>query len=281
MGLMEVAWLGPKAITFNCTEGVDSIRAAAHYWLAETGLFHHAPADGEDFSGYSPTRWQPKPAERETHQLKFSVSARGNPDLVTVSWGKLVEAFKNDERYSEHVRSALRTFLEHDPDYRAYRKERLDALECRCRRLKKRIIDLKKEARKLAQKGKTDDKAKEEYKEILQHIAAHENSLRHLRRRLKKPFPKVIALGCAAWDCQQEGSLLPEQITRNQLETISLKGNTEPDPRYAMRRLRKLQEQAGCFKKKSPKKGRSKRVSQVAEPISVVETLYPGIKLRT
>jgi len=195
MGLLPIAWLGPKAVTFNCTDGVPSILKAVDCRVGQALLFK-----GLDQKCY----------RRRTSPdlLKFSVNYRGNLDMVTLDWGALVKSVN----HSGNVVAAVRTFLEHDPNYREYRGARLAARSRHCDTLKKRITDLKKEETRLLtlkDKAKSEkkptDKLEDELNEIRRHITAHENSLRHLLRRLEKTSPRVIALACVAWDCQQVG----------------------------------------------------------------------------
>ena len=225
MGLLEIAWLGPAAITFDCTEGVTSILAAAHYWLQAGGLFHSSP-EGEY---HCRTRTSPG-------LLQFSPTCPGrpgNPDMVTISWAKLVEKRRGDWlcSYSENAVASLRTFLEHNREYRSYRAQRL---------------------RESSSQARSD--------------------------RPKKPDPAVIALACGAWDCERAGVPFQDKVSNHHVAAIgrSVKGCLRSgDARNHMRRLREMHEHAG-FKTQQPPRRKAARPSKAAEPINVVETLYPG-----
>jgi len=120
MGLLEIAWLGPKAVTVNCTEGVPSILAAVHYWLGKAGLFSRAPGHGD----YSRTRGSPA-------LLKCSIPSRGNPNMVTISWKKLIKQRRGHLLYgqSDNIVAAVRTYIEHNSEYLQHRERRL--AECK------------------------------------------------------------------------------------------------------------------------------------------------------
>jgi hypothetical protein len=134
MGLLEIAWLGKKAITFNCTEGVDSILASVHYWLDRVGLFKRASKDQRDQIRTSPD-W-----------LFFSINNHGDPDMVTLDWLKLVKQCKEDRtsHFSDDIVAAVRTFLEHNLKYRQHRESRLAELKKRNEHRERRHADLKK-----------------------------------------------------------------------------------------------------------------------------------------
>ncbi|MFZ0827067.1 MAG: hypothetical protein WAO02_06565 [Verrucomicrobiia bacterium] len=128
MGLLEIAWLGPKAITFNCTDGVPSILAAIHCWLEAECLLKRAPKDKDrDRIRASPDC------------LIFSINNQGDPNMVTIDWSKLFKKCK----VSDDIVAVIRTFLEHNPKYRQYRECRLAELEKRKKRRERHLAELK------------------------------------------------------------------------------------------------------------------------------------------
>ncbi len=96
--------------------------------------------------------------------------------MVTLDWSKLVEKCKEDcmSRFSDDIVAAVRTFLEHNPEYRQHRDSRLAELKKRNEHRERRLAELKK---------------------------------RRPLRHLEKTSPAIIALACVAWDCQQTDTL--------------------------------------------------------------------------
>jgi hypothetical protein len=117
MGLLKVACLGKKAVTFNCTDGVPSIQATVHYLLEKAGLFKRA-SENRDRMRAGP-QW-----------FKASFN-RTNPDMVTLDWSQLVNKCKEDatRRFSDDIVAAIRTYLEHNLEYRQHRERRLAELK--------------------------------------------------------------------------------------------------------------------------------------------------------
>jgi hypothetical protein len=91
--------------------------------------------------------------------------------------------------------------------------------------------------------------------------------------RLQRPAANVIALACAANDCQQEGISLLDELKTTHLENIGRGRLQNGDSRNHMRRLRGLQRRAGF--RTSPK---VKVHPHNQDTIDVVEILYPSFK---
>jgi hypothetical protein len=93
------------------------------------------------FTPAADDQWDPMRTSPEW--LCFSAKSQVNPDMVTLNWSELIKNLKEDRacRYSDHVVAAIRTFLEHNEEYREYRKGRLEKLK-----LKTPLLRIKKSA---------------------------------------------------------------------------------------------------------------------------------------
>jgi hypothetical protein len=132
MGLLSIAWLGPKAITFDCTEGVPSILDAARLWLA-AGRIKGAGGRLLCSDDYELRSWS-------APGLIKLVMPTGNPDMVTLDWERLFQKCF----YVGEVIAALRTFLDKDPEYRKHRQARLVEKKKQHQRRKQRLAGLGK-----------------------------------------------------------------------------------------------------------------------------------------
>lgn len=230
MGLLEIGWLGKDKMTFNCTEGVPSILSAAHYWLRVSGSFQ--------YSDYLRT-WC------SSDSLKFiGPTPNGDQDMVTVDWHKFIE-WQGKLVDSKEIVAAIRTFLEHNPEYRKHRETRLEELKRRNKHRERRLAEMKK---------------------------------KRPPRHLKKPSPEVIAFACAAWDCQQSGTLFREKISASHLNAIG-RGHAG-DSRNHLRQLRKLQRLAR-FKTPLLSTRPTRQAASTEDPINVMSINYPGFAIGT
>lgn len=110
MGLLRVAFLGPKAVTFNCTFAPETIVDAIRFELEDSALL---PSGGDL-------------RERYLRLPLVMSSTRG--DMVTIEWGGLFEKVRSSDPGRDKIGNllgALRTFLEFNPQYRQYRAARI------------------------------------------------------------------------------------------------------------------------------------------------------------
>ncbi len=112
MGLLNVVWLGPGAISFDCREGSTSVLVGFDAWLERLpAKISQLPRDGS--RGYM-----------DASVVRFE-SSDYDPNMVTVNLAGLIGALTKKQQESwRAVRSSLRTFLERDPAYRQYRANR-------------------------------------------------------------------------------------------------------------------------------------------------------------
>ena len=149
MGLAKISYLGPKAVTFKCTESSDSILAAIRY---ETGrLSRLKPGMRRDF----PTALKKHDRARTDAALLCFQPSKTNPEMVTLNWRLLIRHFQKRRRYGkpvpfsvEHVLSAVETYLTKNRDYQSHVKQvkaRLSAkvrpeIHCRPKKAQAEVI---------------------------------------------------------------------------------------------------------------------------------------------
>jgi hypothetical protein len=203
MGLLRLAWLGPAAVTFDCTASVYAILAAVDFWLGLSGIFRKIE--------HSERPWSPRNKIRrigpELETTTVSLARRGHrvslypvggdPDLVTLMWQELTaSAIVGDSIADSAIDgaqlalAALQSYLEGDSDFRTYREERL--------------------------------------------------RLARNRRRLKKTAPESIALGCIEDDWLRAGRSLRDLNAMIRPNLAALVGSRQPQWKNYRRVLKKL-----------------------------------------
>lgn len=156
-----------------------------------------------------------------------------NPDVVTVGFATTPRTHNPASLYA-----GLRTFLEHDQRYLDYRNLRLEQGQWRRGWFHSTLFT----------------------RQLPYVYWAHEQELeKHLSHRRHSFLPKqkaisgIIALACAARDCQQDGETADSEITTKHLEAIGRR-NRFGDPKNHIRTLRKLQAGGGFGPKTGTRK---------------------------
>jgi hypothetical protein len=132
MGFSKIVSLGPKGVSFDCTESANSVLTGIKAALDAHKLFASLPPNRK----YDPTKTDPS-------FLRFQ---RGSvPEAIFLDWSSLIAFFRNRRRYNkavpwyrEHVLAAVESALTKNEAYLKHRRAclvRLQAQNSNKRRL--------------------------------------------------------------------------------------------------------------------------------------------------
>jgi hypothetical protein len=196
MGLAKIAFIGPKAVTFDCRESAKSILTGIHYAIRaeiqrDPKLCKYFPIvdkkDAQNWSADYPTRLDRN--KLSWAWVKNEKTGFENQDVVTIDWHELIDFLLKRSRRGEavrfsvdHILSAVETLLTKDKVY--------------CRHAKRQ--------RK-----------------------AHDRN----KSRPKRFYPSVIALGCVAhdWHLAKRKPSELMAVVKNELHNLKIQSTPRWD----------------------------------------------------